>query len=75
MESTRKAGPKKTHLEQTQRYCSGFRYECNEIFVLGVVFFLQTNFDLLTGNFLTDSKSIIVLSLTLKKYFSCDHFS
>ena len=61
-------------------YCSDFRYESNGIFVLGVgFFFLQTNFDFLTShfwqNFFYHSKSIVVLSLNLKKFFTCDHFS
>ena len=61
-------------------YCSDFRYESNGIFVLGVgFFFLQTNFDFLTshfdGIFLYHSKGIVVLSLNLKRYFTCDHFS
>ena len=32
-------------------FCSDFRYENNGIFVLGWVFFLQTNFDFLTSHF------------------------
>ena len=55
-------------------YCSDFR---NGIFVLGVVFF-QTNFDFLTSHFdricLYHSKGIVVLSLNLQIYFTCDHF-
>ena len=48
--------------------------------MLGVgFFFLQTNFDFLTshfdGIFLYHSKDIVVLSLNLKRYFTCDHFS
>ena len=31
--------------------CSDFRYESNRIFVLGWVFFFQTNFDFLTSHF------------------------
>ena len=45
----------------------------------GWVFFLQTNFDFLTshfdGIFFYHSKAIFVLSLSLKRYFTCDHFS
>ena len=57
-----------------------FRYESNGIFVLGVgFFFLQTNFDFLTShfwrNFLYHSKAMVVLSLNLKRYFTCDNFS
>ena len=32
-------------------YCSDFPYENNGIFVLGVFFFLQTNFDFLISHF------------------------
>ena len=32
-------------------YCSDFRYESDGVFVLGVGFFLQTNFDFLTRHF------------------------
>ena len=46
--------------------------------VMGVVFFLQTNFDFLTshfdGIFLYHSKCIVVLSLNLKKIVTCDCF-
>ena len=56
-------------------YCSEFR---NGIIVLGVVF-LQTNFDFLNShfwrNFLYHSESIVVLSLNLERYLTCDHFS
>ena len=59
--------------------CSDFRYESNGIFVLGVGFFLQTNFDFLTShfwrNFFYHSKGIVVLSSNLKRYFTCDYFS
>ena len=41
--------------------------------MLGVVFFLQTNFDFLTShfrrNFVYHSKGIVVLDLNLKQYF------
>ena len=51
----------------TEKLCSGW------------VFFLQTNFDFLTShfwrNFLYHSKGIVVLSLNLRRYFTCDHFS
>ena len=44
-------------------YCSDFRYESNEIFVLGVGFFLQRNFDFLIShfrrNFLYHSKVLL----------------
>ena len=60
-------------------YCSDFRCESNGIFVLGVGFFFfrqisifyLANFD---GFFLYHSKSIVVLGLNLKNYFTCDHF-
>ena len=60
-------------------FCSDFCNESIGTFVLGVGFFLQTNFDLLTSRFrpqfLHHSKAIVVLSLNLKRYFTCDHFS
>ena len=47
--------------------------------MLGWVFFLQTKFDFLTshfdGTFLYHLKGIVVLSLKLKRYFTCDLFS
>ena len=70
--------------------CSDFRYESNGIFVLGVGFFFNWGFffysgwvfffgDFLTShfwrNFFYHSKGIVVLSLNLKRYFTCDHFS
>ena len=59
-------------------FCSDFRYESNGIFVLGVGFFLQTNFDYLTSQFKRDfsnhSKGIVILSLNLQKYFTCNYF-
>ena len=52
-------------------YCSDFQDESNGIFVLGVGFFLQANFDFLTSQFygvvLYHSEGFIVLSLKLKK--------
>ena len=42
-------------------YCSDFFNESNGI----------SNFD---GFFLYHSKGIVVLSLNLKRYFTCDHF-
>ena len=42
------------------------------------VFFLQEKFDFLTsnfdGNFLDLSKNLVVMSLNLESYFTCDHF-
>ena len=59
-------------------YSSDFRYESNGVFVLGVGFFLQTNFDFLTSyfwlNFLNHSKGIVVLSSNFKRFFTCDIF-
>ena len=61
-------------------FYSDFRNEINGIFVARGVFFLQTNFDFLNSHFLLIffyycSKSIVVLSLNLKKYFTSDLFS
>ena len=49
----------KLHKKRLFCYCSGFRYESNGIFVLGVGFFLQTNFDFLTSNFWRNFLKII----------------
>ena len=49
-------------------YFSDFRNKSNGIFVLGVDFFLQTNFKSY------HSKRIVVLSLNLKRYFTCNRF-
>ena len=48
--------------------------------MLGVCFFLQTNFDFLTSHFdkvfvKNHSKAIVALSSNVKRYFTCDHFS
>ena len=47
--------------------------------MLGWVFFLETKFDFLPshfdGKFLYHLKGIVVLSLKLKRYFTCDIFS
>ena len=56
-----------------------FDTKVTEYLCSGWVFFLQTNFDFLTSLFLTDfflyhSKSIVVLGLNLKRYFTCDYF-
>ena len=48
---TRNQGAKRSDYLRTRLYCSVFRYESNGIFVLGWVFFLQTNFDFLTIHF------------------------
>ena len=61
-----------------KNFCSDFRYESNGIFVLGVGFFSSDKF-FLTSHFwrifLNHWKGIIVLSLNLKRYFTCDYFS
>ena len=54
--------------------CSDYRIESNGVFVLGVVFFLQTKFDFYLAIFdgicfLYHSKGIVVLSLNLKFFF------
>ena len=56
-----------------------FDTKVTEYLCSGWVFFLQTNFDFLTSLFLTDfflyhSKSIVVLGLNLKRYFTYDYF-
>ena len=56
------------------------RYESNGIFVLGVGFFffrqvLAFEPAIFDGFFKYHSKGIVVLSLNLKRYFTCDHFS
>ena len=57
-------------------YCPDFRNESDGIFVLGVgIFFRQISTFELTifdGIFLNHSQAIIVLSLNLKRYFTCD---
>ena len=60
-------------------YCSDFHNESYGIFALGRFFFLQKIFDFLTsffgGIFSHHSQGIIHLSLSFKRYFTCDHFS
>ena len=61
----------------SSNYNSDFCDESNGLFEVGVVFFLQTNFDHLNSHFFGffyHSKSIAVLSLNLKRYFTCDSF-
>ena len=59
---------------QSRFYFPDFGNAINGIIVLGVVF-LQTNFGFLTRHFwrifLHHSKFIVVLSLNLKRYFTC----
>ena len=53
-------------------YCYDFRYENNGIFVLGVGFFLQTNFDFLTSpfqNFLISFERYCCHELNIEKIF------
>ena len=54
-----------------------FVMKVTEYLCTGWFFFLQTNFDfelaILTG-FLYQSKSCVVLSLNVERYFSCDFF-
>ena len=61
---------------QLKFYCSDFRYESNGIFVLGWFFFFRQiskiNKPFLTIFFLYHSKVIEVLSLNLKRYFTCE---
>ena len=42
-----------------KKYCSDFRYESNKILVLGVVFFVRTNFDFLSSNLWRNFLNII----------------
>ena len=55
-------------------FCSDFRNKSNGIFLLGVDFFLHTNFDFLTSLFdkifLYHSKGFVVLSFNLKRFFT-----
>ena len=54
-------------MKVTEYLCSGW-----------VFFFRQTStfyLAIFDGIFLYHSKSIVVLSLNLKRYFACDHFS
>ena len=50
-------------------FCSDFCNESKGIFVLGVFFFLQTNFDFLTKKDF-NWKGIAGVSLNLKRYFT-----
>ena len=62
----------------TDYYCSDFRDESNGVFVLGVVFSDKLrlfNEPFSIGFFLYHSKNIVVLSLNLERYFTCDYFS
>ena len=56
-----------------------FDTKVTEYLCSGDFYFLQTNFDFLTtifdGLFYIIQKSIVVLSLNLKRYFTCDYFS
>ena len=61
-------------------FCSEFRYESNGIFVLGVAFFFFRQIStfylaIFDGIYLHHSKGIVVVSLNLQRYFTCDHFS
>ena len=60
--------------EMKKPCCSDFRYESNGIFVLGWVFFFRQISTIFDRIFLYHSKGIVVLSLNLKRYFTCDHF-
>ena len=53
-------------------YCPNFRNESNGIFLLGVGFFLQTNFDSFTSHFVgisLDHSKSIGLELKFEKIF------
>ena len=58
-------------------YCSDFRNEINGIFVLGWVFFFWKLFNqpTLTEFLISFKSNFVVLSLNLKRYFTCDYFS
>ena len=60
--------------QSVQTFCSDFRYESNGIFVLGVGFFLQTNFDFLTSYFWRNCKKsfkrFCCLELKFEKVFN-----
>ena len=58
-------------------FCSDLRNENNGIFVLGWVF--QTMFNFLTSHFdgifyIIQKVFVVLLSLNLEGYFTCDHF-
>ena len=59
--------------------CSDFRNESNGIFTLCWFFFLRQiatfQLPIFDGIFLYESNDIVTLSLNLKRYFTCGHFS
>ena len=61
-----------------RNFCSDFPKESNGIFVLGVGFFLQINFDFLSShfgqNFFLSFKNYCYSEPKFEKSFTCDHF-